>query len=55
MMTNKTEKIFYTIMAIALSLLSLVQLHLHNIEKSFTLCVLVLMILRVIALLEEEK
>jgi len=55
MMTNKVESRFYALMAIALSLLSLVQLYLHNIEKSFTLCVLVLLILRVITLLKDEK
>ena len=33
MMTNKVESGFYTLMAIALSLLSLVQLYLHNIEN----------------------
>ena len=54
-MTNKTEKIFYTIMAIVLMFLSLIQLYLHSIEKSFTLGVIVLLILRVITLLKDEK
>lgn len=52
-MKNKTEKIYYAIIAVVLTVLSLIQLYLHNIEKSFTLCVLVLMILRVITLLDE--
>lgn len=50
-MANKTEMSFYAVMAIALSLLSLAQLYLHNIEKTFTLWVIVLLILRIITLL----
>lgn len=55
MMTNKVESSFYTVIAIVLMFLSLIQLYLHNIEKSFTLGVIVLLILRVITLLKDEK
>ena len=54
-MTNKAESSFYTIMAVVLMFLSLIQLYLHNIEKSFTLGVIVLLILRIITLLKDEK
>lgn len=54
-MTNKAEKMFYAIIAIVLMFLSLIQLYLHDIEKSFTLGVVVLLILRVITLLKDEK
>jgi len=54
-MTNNTEKMFYTVIAIMFVFLSTVQLYLHNIEKCFTLWVIVLLILRIITLLKENK
>lgn len=54
-MNSETEKMLYAIMAVMLVFLSTVQLYLHNIEKCFTLLVVMLLILRVITLLKDEK
>lgn len=54
-MNSKTEKMFYVVCATILVFISTVQLYIHNIEKSFTLLVIVLLILRVITLLKDEK